>query len=195
MELANVSLSIFKRKFEQVFWPQLFHNQYTLLYFFTYTLWKTSLWHQWSSKLSQTLGENNKVNFTLTTFSVVEVGTLFVSMNRLSYVLFFFVLPSWQLKWFSDFKELQLKLWRDTAHSLHALPSIPPTTVKGCVTSLSDCHISSWCSLLWPSRTLYQSCHSPVCLITFLCYFWGSSIVHCPYTWEFSPFPVDIAIQ
>ena len=42
------------------------------------------------------IGENNKVNFTVTTFSVVEVGTLFVSMNRLSYVLFtmFFVSSS-----------------------------------------------------------------------------------------------------
>ena len=25
--------------------------------------------------------------------------------------------------------------------------------------------------------------------------FWQSSIVHCPYTWGFSPFPVGIAIQ
>ena len=93
------------------------------------------------------IGENNKVNFTVTTFSVVEVGTLFVSeyhMSCLHKFQLFFVSPSWQLKWFSDFEELQLKLWQDTAHSLHALPSIPPTTVKGIVSSLSYGLIDSW---------------------------------------------------
>ena len=140
MELANVSLNSF-------FWPRLSCEIYTHIFSNITGIIENITSAPVVQQVVPNIGENNKVNFTVTTFSVVEVGTL--SLFQLTDYLmscFFLVSSSWQVKWFSDFEGLQLRLWRDTALRPHALPSILPTTWKGIVTLISVLILMSWLS-------------------------------------------------
>ena len=88
MELANVSLSSFSDHDFLIINTHIFSNTTGIIENITSA--------PVVKQVLPNIGENNKVSFTVTTFSVVEVGTLFVSMNRLSYVFFtmFFVSSS-----------------------------------------------------------------------------------------------------